>query len=310
MSLDWQDAIESGKDPDFIGAVPCVEVERVIEEKIDFNADSLKELYYGICSFMMKNNILSGKIYSSSREILDGLGDYMSSVDIPWGYDFDELKAVGYAFVDGAPPEGEKDKGVEICFNGKESISIKQGTEIKYNILVHNMNAVYEELDETDEVSPIHLKNEEIRKMFLKSFKKAKEEIDIICPWMNFGVVNDCFLDLMREALKRKVVIKIIYGLNPSESEYDISRSNRSDEVARKMEREFSEYKDQLFIKRDNIHYKLVLCDELFKLEGGYNYLSFIGDYEKSDTRKEGSPYGTDVEEIRYLRKEYFSCVK
>jgi hypothetical protein len=61
-----------------------------------------------------------------------------------------------------------------------------------------------------------------------------------------------------------------------------------------------------LSIVRDNIHYKLVLCDDLFKLEGGYNYLSFVGDYENEDTRKEGSPYGTQVEEIRYLRKEYF----
>ena len=64
--------------------------------------------------------------------------------------------------------------------------------------------------------------------------------------------------------------------------------------------------KNQLFITRDNIHYKLVLCDEKFKLEGGYNYLSFVGDYENKSTRKEGSPFGTQVDEIRFLRKEYF----
>ncbi len=33
---------------------------------------------------------------------------------------------------------------------------------------------------------------------------------------------------------------------------------------------------------------------------------SFVGDYTNEDTRKEGSPYGTQIEEIRYLRKEYF----
>ena len=110
----------------------------------------------------------------------------------------------------------------------------------------------------------------------------------------------------MEDSLSRGVRICIIYGLNPDSSEYNLSRSNRSDQVAKYLRDRFSKYGEMLSIVRDNIHYKLVLCDDLFKLEGGYNYLSFVGDYANEDTRKEGSPYGTQVEEIRYLRKEYF----
>ena len=150
------------------------------------------------------------------------------------------------------------------------------------------------------------MKNEQIRKVFLKSFIVAEKEIDIISPWMNFGVVNEKFVELMEKSLKRGVIIKILYGLKPNSSEYNISRSNRSDQVARYLKEYFKKFENQLFIQRDNIHYKLVLCDEKFKLEGGYNYLSFMGDYENSDTRREGSPFGTNIDEIRFLRKEYF----
>ncbi len=280
---------------------------------VDLYANSPMEMYYGICSFMMKNGIIGGNIYSASKEILDGLGEYMSSVGIPWGYDSDEPGPAGYRFLDGEVPERDRNKSINIILNGKKSISIRKGDTKNYDIRIHNLNAIYEDLDSTlpgkDIESPIHLKNEEIRKMFLKSFKLAEKEIDIISPWMNFAVVNEDFLRLMQGALDRKVVIKIIYGLKPSSQEFSLSRSARSDEVAEHLRNRFRKYEGQLFIKRDNIHYKLVLCDERFKLEGGYNYLSFIGDYEKTDTRREGSPYGTDIEEIRYLRKEYFSCV-
>ena len=123
---------------------------------------------------------------------------------------------------------------------------------------------------------------------------------------MNFGVVNERFIELMKRSLDRGVKIKILYGLTPDYSDYNLSRSNRSDQVAKFLRDTFSDYGELLEIKRDNIHYKLVLCDEKYKLEGGYNYLSFVGDYTNEDTRREGSPYGTSVDEIRYLRREYF----
>jgi len=282
----------------------CHEIQ---EYKIDLHANSSKELFYGICSFLMKNGITSGYICSTSKEVLDGLGEYMTAVKIPWSYEMDGCDNVGYKLLDGMPDESNiTSSSVIISLNGESSIQVSQGRKKKYNIEIHNQNKIYENINSLDIGQPIHLKNEQIREMFLKAFVIAEEEIDIISPWMNFGVVNDYFVGLMRAALRRGVVIKIIYGLTPDSSEYNISRSNRSDQVANFLLNEFSDYKDHLSIVRDNIHYKLVLCDEKFKLEGGYNYLSFVGDYDNKNTRKEGSPFGTHVDEIKYLRKEYF----
>lgn len=282
-------------------------INRQIEEHtVNLHANNLKELYYGICSFLMRKGIRSGYIYSKSKEILDGLSDYMSRVRIPWSYIKDEKK-FGYVLVDGeAPIKGDKDREIIIDLNSESKIIVKQGRENRFNIEINNKDAIYAELNNAEEEIPIHLKNDQIRKMFLKAFVIAEEEIDIISPWMNFGVVNDKFVELLRSSLDRGVKIRIIYGLTPDSSEYNLSRSNRSDQVAKFLRNEFSRYGELLVIKRDNIHYKLVLCDEKYKLEGGYNYLSFVGDYTNQDTRKEGSPYGTQVDEIKYLRKEYF----
>ena len=275
------------------------------EVPVDLNANSSKELFYGICSFLMRNGITQGYVYSKSSELLDALGDYMSDIKIPWSYYTDATKK-GYVFVDSDVPKEEKNNGVIIDLNDDSHINVIQGRDRVFRIVVHDRNAIYKDLHVREEQVPLHLKNEQIRKMFLKSFVLAQKEIDIISPWMNFGVVNDHFVELMEDALARGVRICIIYGLNPDSSEYNLSRSNRSDQVAKYLRDRFSKYGEMLSIVRDNIHYKLVLCDDLFKLEGGYNYLSFVGDYENEDTRKEGSPYGTQVEEIRYLRKEYF----
>jgi hypothetical protein len=282
---------------------------RVNELDVDLHANSNKELFYGICSFLMRNGITSGNIYSKSHAILDGLGDYMSRTNIPWSYANDE-NTIGYVLVDGDAPENVlRTNEVIIDINNESRITIKQGRKKHYSIAIHNINTIYDELSVSEETIPLHLKNEQIRTMFLKSFLVAESEIDIICPWMNFGVVNDRFVELIRAALDRGVKIKILYGLKPDSSEYNISRSNRSDQVAKFLRETFAKYGKLLVIKRDNIHYKLVLCDEKFKLEGGYNYLSFVGDYSNEDTRTEGSPYGTRIDEIRYLRKEYFGNV-
>lgn len=265
---------------------------------------SSKELYYSICSALMGNGITNGIIFSRSREILDGISDYMSAVRIPWCYKFSDYKGIGYCL---SEEEIKSDHPViSINYKGNGYVEfICPGKKAEYDLSSYRMDDIGKN-EPMDMENPIHLKNEQIRKMFLKAFAVAEKEIDIISPWMNFSVVNEGFVQLMRKAFERGVTIKIKYGLKPNSSEFDVLRSTRSDQVAEYLRDTFMDFSGQLAIVRDNIHYKLVLCDEKFKLEGGFNYLSFIGDYSNEDTRKEGSPYGTDVKEIRYLRKEYF----
>lgn len=260
-----------------------------------------EEFYYELCSYLMINQYLKGSISCESKSVLDGLRDYMISLNIPCYYaDCDDKKSVGYKLIDDSDPDAEDEEDV----NRDIIIDLENGTILRAE--PKKIKTTFEKLEFEAFDQPMHLQNVEIRKMFLKTFQYAENEIDIISPWMNHAVINEEFMNRMKFALDRGVIIKIKYGLNPGNSEYSVSSSTRSDNVANKLKKKFERYLDtKFFITRDNIHYKLVLCDEKYKLEGSYNYLSFTGDYQ-NDTRTEGSPFGMNVEEIRLLRSKYF----
>lgn len=273
---------------------------RIIENK------NINELNYDICEYILRNRIQGCIIHCASVEIIDSLALYMTEIGIPWGMK-SGVSGVSFSY--------DYDLAAEcfhicIVIDGSASLSCKGKDVLLFSlrdIEEENIKALSTDIDtfNIDQV-PIHLQNEEIRKMFLKTFIIAQDEIDIISPWMNFSVVNNALINLMKQALQRGVHIRIIYGLNPSSDEFNQIRSERSDQVATKLKESFVDFGDAFSISRDNIHYKLVLCDEKFKLEGGFNYLSFTGDYSDPNTRKEGSPFGRDVNEIRHLRKVYF----
>ncbi len=270
--------------------------------------NEIDELNYCVCEYILRNRIRDIVIHCNSSEIIESLSIYMTEIGIPWNT---EPSAIGVSM------SYDYDLSLDtfhICIVPDKAAShIRENSDNTLIILLRDINqeeinalAIDPETFDIDQV-PIHLQNEEIRRMFLKTFIIAETEIDIISPWMNFSVVNNALINLMKQALQRGVLIRIIYGLHPSSDEFNQIRSERSDQVAAKLIDSFSEFGEAFKVSRDNIHYKLVLCDEKYKLEGGYNYLSFTGDYSDPNTRKEGSPFGRDVNEIRYLRKEYFS---
>ena len=153
---------------------------------------------------------------------------------------------------------------------------------------------------------PMHIKDADIKKAFLMAFDVAEEEIDIVSPWINRYVVNDSLLRKMEATLHRGVKIRIRYGIETGHDLFDQTRSDRSDEVAEFLKMYFVDAGLNFRITRDNIHYKAIICDEKFYLEGSYNYLSFEGDYSVEGQRKEGTPFGRDITYLRILRQEYF----
>ena len=264
----------------------------------------IDELNYEVCEHILRNRLYNVHIHSTSPKIIESLMVYMTEIGIPW----DSIDN-GYGIA------VHEDNGGDLhqiyITADKETVAAKKDEYavafLLRNIEQEKINALVTDPETFDLGSvPIHLQNEEIRKMFLKTFMIAESEIDIISPWMNYSVVNAALVNLMRNALQRGVSIRIRYGLAAGHDEYNQIRSERSDQVAASLRDEFSGFGDAFSIIRDNIHYKLVLCDEKFKLEGGFNYLSFTGDYSDPDTRREGSPFGRNVEEIRLLRKVYF----
>ena len=264
----------------------------------------IDELGYCISEYILRNRLYNASITCSSSIVLEIIMIYMTEIGIPWELEHDNQR------IHINKKHDDKLHRILIALNTPGSCKENDAYDALFFLrdsLQGRMDELVIDPDSFDiESVPLHLQNEEIRKMFLKTFMIAESEIDIISPWMNFSVVNDALINLMRQALQRGVAIKIINGLLPESDEYNQVRSERSDQVAARLKEVFSGFGRSFQISRDNIHYKLVLCDEKYKLEGGYNYLSFTGDYTDPETRREGSPFGRDVDEIRFLRKEYF----
>lgn len=271
---------------------------------------SINELNYSICAWVLRRRARNVLIHCLSNKIIESLEIYMTEIGIPWCVK--GLEDAGIRISQDYSDINSDDHHIIIADSIDDISTInKMGNVVVFllrDITQEEIDSLARTPDTFDiNAVPIHLQNDEIRRMFLRSFIIVQDELDIISPWMNFRVVNDSLINLMELALRRGAKIRIIYGLRPSADGYDQARSDRSDMVAARLKEKFARYGDAFRVTRDNIHYKLVLCDEKFKLEGGYNYLSFTGDYSDPETRREGSPFGRDVTEIRFLRKEYFS---
>lgn len=169
-----------------------------------------------------------------------------------------------------------------------------------------NNTSMYEEIEleiKEESYTGNHLINEQIRNKFIETFFIAEKEINIISPWISEVVVDDEFIELLENTLKRNVTIKILYGIG----ENDDYRNKKSENIASSLISRFKKYGNLFKIKKDNIHYKLLLCDDKYLISGSFNFLSFKGDYEGYDNRAEGAEYIENKEDINLKRKIYFN---
>ena len=281
------------------------------------DSDNIDKSCYDLCSFILRNDYRNGMIISESGLFLDKLSEYMKKTQMPNSYYMNTCRSnkTGFILVD--KHNASKVLDSEVLHEFQELISQK-GYSLNYCVFEGDLyfftiklKSEYAKIDLSMSEIPLHLRNHEIKEMFLESFRIAESEIDICSPWMSKKVVNKQLVRLMREALFRNVKIKILYGLDTNSDEFNIYRSNTSDMVAELLKKEFSDfYLKTFFIQRDNIHYKVVLCDNKFKLEGSFNYLSFDGEYIDESVRKEGSPFGTNINEILEIRRHYFESIR
>ena len=149
------------------------------------------------------------------------------------------------------------------------------------------------------------LSNSEIRDAFINAIRTAEKELNIYVPWISFKVVNKDLKKDFEDALKRNVTIKILYGIEDNwNSSY--KRTDKTEMVASELANLYEKYGSLFRMKRTNSHAKLLLCDNVFYIIGGYNFLSFDGDYRKENTRGELSEYSEDLEQLTTYRQKYF----
>lgn len=146
--------------------------------------------------------------------------------------------------------------------------------------------------------------DEEVSPRIHAAINSAKKEIAIVCPWMNIKLVRENFLEEFRAAIARGVKIRIHYRIktnNPAQEE----RNKWSDKTADMLRKELDN--KNLEIISGNTHDKFMFCDDEYYFEGGFNLLSFDGDYSEEGQRKEHMTLSHNKELLQRYKAEYFS---
>lgn len=182
-------------------------------------------------------------------------------------------------------------------------------SNIERGMLTKQDIQMIEPISPNEQLLPLHITNQgketyEITKWFLRLIATAKKELDISSGWIGYNVITPAFKSFLKRQLDTKPELKIIirYGMNQN----GFSENDHSDELADELRRYLSEFGERFSIEKEYTHYKVVLCDDLYKLEGSMNYLSGYMDTISSNHWKEATPIGHNPEEIKKIRGEHF----
>ncbi len=144
-----------------------------------------------------------------------------------------------------------------------------------------------------------------IRKKFLDCFKNASQSVIIQCPWIKGGAIDERFLDAVQEAVNRKVIVFIQYGIDSS------IQNETSSDFSIDMLKSITD-KDGIHrvfvIWLGNNHTKEVIVDKKIDLFGSFNFLSFnpnIAYYGNSIIREEGMEIITDAKITNQAWQKY-----
>lgn len=189
----------------------------------------------------------------------------------------------------------------------EQKLELERRTRASEAELVSVKRILNEQSQATDSTQNTSIADGEIKQKFLEALNQAKEEIDIISPWMNRHVVDNALVNQFMLLLNRGVKIKILYGIgDPS----DTNKSNRTadkrslttDSTAKFLRDRLGRYSN-LSMKRTNTHAKLFLCDDKFYVISSFNILSYDG----QGTRGELGEISYNKQQIKYYRQKFFN---
>jgi hypothetical protein len=131
------------------------------------------------------------------------------------------------------------------------------------------------------------LRTEEHRAVLERALKEAQKEIIIISPWMNRRTCDDNLCDLVAQAVKRGVHVRIGYGITERAGDLDIGRNRaNAQRVIRELNaavvRETPQGQAALLEikKTGGTHQKILVCDRAFAVLGSFNWLSYRGELD------------------------------
>jgi hypothetical protein len=139
------------------------------------------------------------------------------------------------------------------------------------------------------------LRTEEHRAVLARALQEAREEVIVIAPWLNRRTCDDALCDLVAQAVKRGVRVRIGYGITERPGDPDLGRHHANAQkviralraaVARDISAEQARLLD---IQRvSDTHEKILVCDRSFAVIGSFNWLSYRGELDR-EYRREAS---------------------
>jgi hypothetical protein len=131
---------------------------------------------------------------------------------------------------------------------------------------------------EKESETAVQLRDVEIHRAFRQALKEASEQIIIYSPWMNEQVVDNEFLSLLEERVRRGVRILIGYGIGQDEKkeEHSIPPSL----IQRLHAIQTTEGTPGIIAEwLGNSHAKEIVIDQKIHFSGSQNWLSYRGDW-------------------------------
>ena len=127
------------------------------------------------------------------------------------------------------------------------------------------------------------------------ALRHASEKVVIISPWITDAVVNDAFLSLLKEALRRGVNIFIGYEIGDGSQERESERR-----AVATLARLASENAGFRFVRFGDTHAKVLLVDSSFYVLTSFNWLSFKGDPKRGFREEFGQYVGVSSEVVKF----------
>lgn len=216
----------------------------------------------------------------------------------------------------------EKIAEIETLYN--ESLDSKEDYKKKYQQAIQENEAITKRVSENSVFI-----DASIRRQFLDAFKNAKNEIDIICPWIASMAESEEFRECLEKAVLNGVTVKIRYGLDEksgNDKHKGVSKEairvinkngikTESDELRtlrniNAMHRTFEKIRPGCIkSKQSNTHGKLFIVDDEYFMIGSFNFLSFEGRYRINDRdkRTEIALKSTDKNVLMEYRNKFFN---
>jgi len=120
----------------------------------------------------------------------------------------------------------------------------------------------------------------------------AKRRLLIISPWIYGAVVDKEFLDRLEALLKRKVLVRIGYGINEEETKL---KKTRDIEARNGLQKLAARYANFMLKRLGNTHAKILIKDEEYAVVTSFNWLSFRGDQDKKLRDEQGVLIGDPI---------------